>query len=38
VLLIVIALFLALVLWSPRLQEFIGLLMLSGLLNYFLGS
>jgi hypothetical protein len=36
--LVVIAAFIALVLWSPRLQEFIGLLMLIGLLQFFFGS
>jgi hypothetical protein len=38
VLLIAIAVFLALVLWSKTLQELLGLLMLIGLLNDFLGS
>jgi hypothetical protein len=33
-LLVIIAIFIALVLWSPRLQEFIGLLMLIGLLQF----
>jgi hypothetical protein len=37
-LLVVIAIFIALVLWSKTLQELLGLLMLIGLLQFFFGS
>jgi hypothetical protein len=37
-LLIGVGIFIVLVLWSPKLQEFIGLLMLIGLLYFFFGG